>query len=341
MNRFLIPIFFVFALAFQAGFAMDDIWDDLELDNNALSHELNPAKKQRLLDQDDDLDEQKNNITPFLISLSQHSPITSPITDSNSNNTPITNAAHDPSHNPDFRAALNYQFDLALLQSILNQQNDIPNQSAAIAIAPEPSSAIDATINPQTIQKRYACKYPDCGKSYQSQPSLSRHINDYHTHARQDSCHFCALFPTNTDISVDSTIYFHRSSFLGHLKTHTQPYQCNVQGCTMRYAQEECLKNHQQRTHGSITYARQERDASTKTSPCLMCGLNNISDLSAHKEQCKNLLKYGLRKSLVDDSDENLKKLGFGGNKSRQMLSKRTQTWHSCTPTSTSMAHHK
>lgn len=573
MKRFFILIFAL--LAFQAGFAMDNFFDDLELDNNALSHQQNPAKKARLLNQDDDdFFNEQEGIEPWFMALPQ----TSPIANTNSNNTPITNAAHDPSHNPDFRAAQDHELELGCLhqqnhtpnnpshfecsvglcresfttqdelndhrfkehniqdnRQLSSQEEELPNnqlpqninhagnrgksaakclpcpyegcskiyraesalkvhlnvehsqdrqyschfckkigknmafskdvcflrhlashttpyacnmgncsetfarksylmnhqekkhgvtpnqkitrdrstrtwpcfacglfnntdrsahkeQCAALVqkalqrmnietndqrkfsllsapvkwhtwdnpsrkqqspthnkqespsidirqdtppltphmhphatitnAANDPShntanthAFVGATTDTQPASKTYACKYPGCVKSYSFMPGLSRHINDEHTHTRHDSCHFCAEFPTNTESSAHSTIYFNRAKFLAHLKTHTRPYQCNVQGCTERFAEAVTLAKHQTNKHRITNNAKQERDRLIQTSPCLMCGLQNIADLSAHKEQCKSLLKDALRKLGVEDSDQNLEKIGFSENK--------------------------
>jgi uncharacterized C2H2 Zn-finger protein len=176
---------------------------------------------------------------------------------------------------------------------------------------------IQVQENDKTVSK-WQCIYPTtngvCGKNFNCS-SIYGHI-DQHTQAAARTCHFCTAFPEivikRQRSNAASKCYSLQTNFLHHLKAHTKPFECNQ--CDERFSREKTLVDHLEKIHGTINNAPPS-DESLKASPCLMCGLQNITDLPNHKPRCRALLQYALGEMKVAQTDENMRKIGFSEDK--------------------------
>jgi uncharacterized C2H2 Zn-finger protein len=159
--------------------------------------------------------------------------------------------------------------------------------------------------NALSAQKPFKCPYPGCNVTFTNKKAISPHINSVHTHEASFTCHFCALNP-NTDQEYLNKKFYAHSTFLSHLRSHTQPHQCDQ--CHKRFISKLLLSNHREHKHGTVNNAA---PANPQASPCFLCGLQGITDLPNHKSQCKELLTYALRQMSVEPTDENIANVGF------------------------------
>lgn len=153
-------------------------------------------------------------------------------------NTLITNAADDPSHNHDASLALNHQFDLRLLQSILKQYTHITqkvtpaNNTNTNNITREVSD--NARLALTTIANQSRCKI--CNRDCKRPSQLKRHML---SHSDEKSC-LC------TEALCQKAFKRH-FELIDHLRDKhgiTKPFKCTFNNCSESFLSRNELTEH-------------------------------------------------------------------------------------------------
>jgi hypothetical protein len=239
--------------------------------------------------------------------------VLTPPTPNNNNNNPkskinwsISNGKHN---RPAKKAKLTVKNDMFNLSD--------PSKWTKVLTPPTPNnnnSNHEPTIkwsinNDHAKNKALTCTVAGCNKSFNVRSTLYLHINKEHTKAKKYPCHFCNAFPEKVkSLELIGKDYF-SANFLKHLRSHFQPYFCDIGHCSKIYSEREQLKIHQENIHG-ITNNEAAR-GNNNTYPCRVCGMEGLTDLPSHKAECCALLQCALIKIGVPPSDDNLKKIGF------------------------------
>ena len=119
----------------------------------------------------------------------------------------------------------------------------------------------DIYINKKPMQGSYICPHPGCGKKYDTEISLNRHLVRHSTN-KKHVCEVCGkAFLRKSELEIHSRVHtgikpfqcpicpktFARVTDLKiHLVYHSddKPFACPFPGCTLRYKRKSDCKKH-------------------------------------------------------------------------------------------------
>ncbi|EDR22415.1 zinc finger protein, putative [Entamoeba dispar SAW760] len=132
----------------------------------------------------------------------------------------------------------------------------------------------DKFISKKNTTGKYMCPHEGCGKCYDSEESLHRHMNRHST-IKEHICEFCGkAFLRKSECEIHVRIHtgvkpyccsicqkrFARATDLKiHMLYHSdeKPFQCPFPGCTLRFKRKSDAKKHLRihvkKIHGNVT----------------------------------------------------------------------------------------